>query len=97
MLIKDKKAIVTGGARGIGMEITKAFLNQGATVYIIDLLDSPHMSELEELARILAGGYRRLRREPPSTERYAETALRAEHRASGLDLTASRSDESATG
>lgn len=51
MLVKDKKAIVTGEAREIGMEITKDFLNQGAPVYTIDLLDNEHMPSLQHLAK----------------------------------------------
>lgn len=33
-LLKDKVAVITGGTRGIGFEIVKAFLNQGAQVIL---------------------------------------------------------------
>jgi 3-oxoacyl-[acyl-carrier protein] reductase len=54
MLLKDKKAIVTGGARGIGKEIVVDFLREGASVTFIDLNPSDAVSEMEEAAR--AGG-----------------------------------------
>lgn len=51
MLLDDKKAIITGGARGIGKEIVLEFLRQGATVYFIDLNPSEFLAQMEETAR----------------------------------------------
>lgn len=50
MLLQGKKAIVTGGARGIGLEIVLAFLREGASVYYIDLKPSDFLEQINEAA-----------------------------------------------
>ena len=41
-MFKDKVAIVTGGAQGIGRCIADEFIKAGASVYVIDIQDGPH-------------------------------------------------------
>jgi 3-oxoacyl-[acyl-carrier protein] reductase len=50
MLLQGKKALVTGGSRGIGKEIVMTLLSHGASVYFIDINESEFMSEYQALA-----------------------------------------------
>jgi 3-oxoacyl-[acyl-carrier protein] reductase len=50
MLLKGKNAIVTGGSRGIGREIVLAFLNQGASVWYLDLAEGEYLGEYQGIA-----------------------------------------------
>ena len=48
--LAGKKALITGGSRGIGRAVARAFLEEGAQIVII----SRHQPELEETARELS-------------------------------------------
>ena len=50
-MLEGKKAIVTGGARGIGLEIVLKFLTEGATVYFIDLNPSEFLERMQAAAK----------------------------------------------
>ena len=41
-----KKAIVTGGARGVGREIAQAFAAEGADVAVVDVRDEREAGEV---------------------------------------------------
>ncbi|TFG64138.1 MAG: 3-oxoacyl-[acyl-carrier-protein] reductase [Spirochaetales bacterium] len=51
MMLEGKKALITGGARGIGKEIVVRFLSEGSSVYFIDINPSEFMDEYESLAK----------------------------------------------
>ncbi|MEP0320757.1 SDR family NAD(P)-dependent oxidoreductase [Bauldia litoralis] len=50
MLLENKVAIVTGGARGIGYAIARRFLDEGARVVIADIDDTAGPRAAEELS-----------------------------------------------
>ena len=50
MLLEGKKALVTGGSRGIGREIVLAFLKEGASVWYVDLAEGNSLAEYTEVA-----------------------------------------------
>jgi len=50
MLLDGKKALITGGTQGIGMEIVKKYLLNGADVYIISLDEGQDLDSLKALA-----------------------------------------------
>src|SRR6266478_7401286 len=52
--LKDKRALVTGGASGIGAAICDAFVAKGARVAVVDLNDSAAKAK----AKALGGGAR---------------------------------------
>ncbi len=51
MLLEGKRAIVTGGSRGIGNAIVREFLREGATVYAVSRKEPENAAELSALAR----------------------------------------------
>jgi 3-oxoacyl-[acyl-carrier protein] reductase len=56
MLLKGKKAIVTGGARGIGREIVLLFLKEGASVWYMDIMEGDSLAEYKKTAEAAGAG-----------------------------------------
>lgn len=52
MKLKDRVAVVTGGARGIGKKISETFLTEGASVYIFDVNSEKGKRTVDELAGV---------------------------------------------
>ncbi|MFL6183235.1 MAG: L-iditol 2-dehydrogenase [Actinomycetes bacterium] len=51
MKLKDKVAIVTGGARGIGAAICRRYADEGARVVVADLLEAEATALAQEIGR----------------------------------------------
>jgi len=85
MLLKDKVALITGGAGGIGRATAKLFLEHGANVLLTDLNDD----DLKEAAEALGAGKDRLRTVPcdvSSDEDNRRAVEAAKEHFGGLDV-----------
>lgn len=55
MLLKGKRALVTGSSRGIGAEVARRFAREGATVVVSHREGAPHADEVVEQIRRAKG------------------------------------------
>ena len=69
MLLKGKTALVTGTYQGIGVEIVKRYLEEGASVWGVSIKPSPVKEELEAYAKSFGGSF---------TEIYADVSNKEE-------------------
>ena len=57
MILQGKKAIVTGGSRGIGNAVVRGFLTEGATVYCLSRSKPENQVELDAAAKAGGGSF----------------------------------------
>ncbi len=82
MRLKDKVAVVTGGAQGIGQAMARAFADEGAAVVIADVA----IDKAEALARELGGKSFAIKvdvRDRASIDAMVQAAV---HRLGGIDI-----------
>jgi NAD(P)-dependent dehydrogenase (short-subunit alcohol dehydrogenase family) len=82
MKLKDKVAIVTGGARGIGEAIVRAYADEGAHVVIADI----EVAKAEELAAELGGKAMAVRLDVRATASIASLVSTAVSKLGGIDI-----------
>ena len=51
MILKDKVAVITGGARGMGRAVALKFADEGCSSVIVDLRDEPAKKTVEEIKK----------------------------------------------
>lgn len=82
MKLKDKVAIVTGGARGIGAAICRRYADEGATVVVADLLEA----EAEALADEIGCGAFGVRLDVTKRSSIDAAVATCVQRAGGIDI-----------
>ena len=83
MQLKDKVAIITGGARGLGREFALRFSKEGARVTICDILDC---APVAEEIRSAGGQVLALKTDVTIEQDTVEMAVRTAERFGGIDI-----------
>lgn len=86
MLLSGKKALVTGSSRGIGKEIAKKFLSEGACVWGICTKPSAAKEELEALAKENNVTFTELYANAGDSEQWTATVKKALEEAGSFDV-----------
>lgn len=83
--LTGKKAIVTGGASGIGLSISKVLLSAGAKVVIIDL-DEKRFAEIEDGLKSISPDYDFYEGNIRNSDKIADTVQRIMAKESKIDF-----------
>lgn len=86
MLLEGKKALITGGTQGIGMEIVKKYLSNGADVYIISLDEGGDLDNLKALAAKNGRTLELFLGNVADADQMAETVARILEKSGGIDI-----------
>jgi NAD(P)-dependent dehydrogenase (short-subunit alcohol dehydrogenase family) len=82
MRLKDKVAIVTGGARGIGAAIAKGYVREGARVCVADI----EFQEAQKTAKAIGGGSFAFKLDVTNLSSIQECVAEVEKQAGGVDI-----------
>ena len=86
MLLKGKKALVTGSSRGIGRGIVEKFLKEGAEVWGLCSRPSVAKADLESLANESGAAFHEIYADVGGAEQVTETVKAALAEAGGFDV-----------
>ncbi|MCQ2592418.1 MAG: 3-oxoacyl-[acyl-carrier-protein] reductase [Treponema sp.] len=86
MLLTGKKALVTGSSRGIGKEIAKKFLSEGACVWGICTKPSAAKDELEAIAKECGVTFVELYADAGNSEDWTSAIKTVLEQSGGLDV-----------
>ena len=86
MLLKGKKALVTGSSRGIGKEVVRRFVEEGAEVWGLCTKPSASKAEMEAFAKEKGSVFHEIYADCGNAEGLTETVKKALEESGGFDI-----------